>query len=306
MGTKALTGVEKNRPEGKENGKKRTLREDWKLIARGVGIVRKLSPQYFRYNVLFQIMDELSPYFVLYMSAQLVNELAGQCDGKRLVTLAGITVLVQFAINAVKRMVQARCNAWLEVLQTQEELYLFDRLHGMEYRHLEDPEVTLLREKIYGAMNATGSGLMSLFWDSIALVACAMNLVASAALTFSMFRVVEGVEVSGFLAFANSPWCAVLLTGILLAHSLLTVRFAKERTEKSMKELAGLAESNAYLFQVMGMRGEDIMVFDLKRAMARAQEKRVKAPWMIGWNRIAVRYGIIDILQGVIPVYVSN
>ncbi len=287
------------------NGEKcrmrRTLREDWKLFARGFGIICKTSPQYLAYNILFLIMNILSPYFALYMSAALVNELAGQCDGKRLAALAGITVLGQFAINAVKRMVLAARNAWMEVLQTQEELYLADKMHGMEYEHLENPEVTLLREKIFGAMNATSSGLMSLYWISGSLITNVVDLVASAALTFSMFRVVKGVEVSGFLAFANSYWCTVLLTGILLAHGFLTVRFTKERTEKEMKELSGVAESNAYLFQVMGMRGEDIMIFDLKKAMAKAYEKRVKAPWMVKWNRIAVRYGIIGILQGLIP-----
>lgn len=287
------------------NGEKcrmrRTLREDWKLFARGFGIICKTSPQYLAYNILFLIMNILSPYFALYMSAALVNELAGQCDGKRLAALAGITVLGQFAINAVKRMVLAARNAWMEVLQTQEELYLADKMHGMEYEHLENPEVTLLREKIFGAMNATSSGLMSLYWISGSLITNVVDLVASAALTFSMFRVVKGVEVSGFLAFANSYWCTVLLTGILLAHGFLTVRFTKERTEKEMKELSGVAESNAYLFQVMGMRGEDIMIFDLKKAMAKAHEKRVKAPWMVKWNRIAVRYGIIGILQGLIP-----
>ena len=148
------------------NGEKcrmrRTLREDWKLFARGFGIICKTSPQYLAYNILFLIMNILSPYFALYMSAALVNELAGQCDGKRLAALAGITVLGQFAINAVKRMVLAARNAWMEVLQTQEELYLADKMHGMEYEHLENPEVTLLREKIFGAMNATSSGLMKI------------------------------------------------------------------------------------------------------------------------------------------------
>ena len=62
------------------NGEKcrmrRTLREDWKLFARGFGIICKTSPQYLAYNILFLIMNILSPYFALYMSAALVNELA--------------------------------------------------------------------------------------------------------------------------------------------------------------------------------------------------------------------------------------
>lgn len=39
-----------------------------------------------------------------------------------------------------------------------------------EYEHLENPEVTLLWEKIYAAMNASGNGLMAVFWSFGSLV----------------------------------------------------------------------------------------------------------------------------------------
>lgn len=81
---------------------------------------------------------------------------------------------------------------------------------------------------------------MTLCWHSGNLVSSVVNLAASMMLTFSLFRVVKGVEVSGFLALANSCWCTVLLAGILLALAALSIRFTKERMEKMMKALSGL------------------------------------------------------------------
>ena len=136
----------------KEDGKnKRTLREDVKMIVRGMRIVLEISTQYIIYSIMSQIMYVVSIYFTLYMSAQLVNELAGQCDSRRLVMLAGITVLGQFAFKAANRIVETRLNIWQETRRIREELYMFDKQHGLEYEHLENPDVTLLREKIYGA-----------------------------------------------------------------------------------------------------------------------------------------------------------
>lgn len=99
---------------GKEHSNKNRnqKRREWRLIARGIRLVLEISPQYFIYNILFQIGQIVSPYFSLYLSALLINELAGQCRWERLMLLAGITVLGQFGIKAVNRFVQARRNVW--------------------------------------------------------------------------------------------------------------------------------------------------------------------------------------------------
>ena len=43
-------------------------------------------------------------------------------------------------------------------------MYTFHQQNGLQYEHLENPDVTLLREKIFADENATGNGLYSLFW----------------------------------------------------------------------------------------------------------------------------------------------
>lgn len=284
-----------------EKKKKRTLREDWNILIRGIRIVLDICPQYLATHVADRIMTILPSYFALYMSAQLVNELAGECRWESLLTLAGITILGLFGFRVAGRAVQVQYNIRLEMSVRQEEIYIFDRQNGLEYEHLENPEVTLLREKIFAAMDANGRGLMALFWNLGAIMGTAVELMLSAVLTLSIFHSAENVKLTGFLAFVNSPYCSIVLAGILLLHVALSVKFAKESTVKSMHALSSLAEDNV-LFQVLvQMHGEDVTVFDLKRILIEEHERRVKAPWIVESNKIQVQYAVIGVLQSLIP-----
>lgn len=211
-------------------------------------------------------MNFLPVYFSLYMSSRLVNELAGKCRWESLLILAGATVAGLFALKLIRRAVEVRRNIWLDLIVRREEIYMFDKQHGLEYEHLENPEVTLLREKIFAAMDASGNGLMQIFWGFGMLMGDMADLILSASLTFSIFRTAADRELTGFLAFVNSPYCNVLLAGILLVHVALSMHFSKEAVRKTLKALEGLAENNVFLQVMIRMHGEDITVFNLKRS----------------------------------------
>ena len=285
----------------KEKNQKRTLREDWNLLCRGIRIAMGLCPQFLGYDTANNIMNFLPAYFSLYMSSRLVNELAGKCRWESLLILAGITVAGLFALKCIRRAVEVRRNIWLDLIVRQEEIYMFDKQHGLEYEHLENPEVTLLREKIFAIMDASGNGLMRIFWGFGTLMGDMADLILSASLTFSIFRTAADRELTGFLAFVNSPYCNVLLVGILLVHVALSMHFSKEVMRKSMKAVEGLAESNVFLQVMFNMHGEDITIFNLKKFMMKEHERRVKAPWIMEMDRIGVHYTVIDAVRELFP-----
>ncbi len=65
---------------GNNNEGERRLCKEWKLVWRAMGILNEMLPHLWLYQVLGILTDTFSPYFGLYMSAQLVNELAGDCE----------------------------------------------------------------------------------------------------------------------------------------------------------------------------------------------------------------------------------
>lgn len=281
-------------------GKKRTFREDWKILMRGIGLLIEISPQYFVCNIIFQIGRIVSPYFALYMSARLVNELSGRCEPGRLLALAAATVTGLFLIKALNRLVQARRNIWFDVCFQQKEIYIFHQQNGFQYEHLENAEVTLLREKIFAGENATGRGLASLFGAIPDLARNMADLAVSVTLTFSMFRLVPDTGLGGFLAFVNSPLCAVLLVAVLLLYVAVSVRLTKEQAQKSMKNMSELAEGNTVWSAYNGIRGEDVTLFNLKKMILNKYEKMMRPPWLLEEEKIGIRYGAAGVfLRGV-------
>lgn len=281
--------------------KKRSLREDWGILKRGIGLVLEISPRYFICNIFFQIGLILSPYFSMYMSACFINELSGQCDPGRLAALAGITILGLFAIKAVNRLIQARRNIWMDQLFQQEEIFMADRQYGLQYEHLENTEVSLLREQIFADKCAGGKGLFAIYWNMGYLISNLADLFISVSLTVSIFRMTAEGQQNGFLAFVNSPYCALLLAAILLVHVALTIRLTKERTVKDMDAFSEMAEDNVLYAALSYVHGEDVSIFRMKKILVEEYQKRIRPSWCQKMESNNIRYGVIDGLRKGIP-----
>ena len=63
-----------------------------------------LCPQYFPLNAADAFFQNLSPYFTLWFSAEIINELLGQRDRMRLIVLVLITVLGNLAISVLSQI----------------------------------------------------------------------------------------------------------------------------------------------------------------------------------------------------------
>lgn len=59
---------------------KRSFITEWKLIGRAFGILNKLFPNFWILETLCLLLECSFPYFGLYMSSLIINELAGTCN----------------------------------------------------------------------------------------------------------------------------------------------------------------------------------------------------------------------------------
>ena len=91
-----------------KNEEKRTFGEDIKLTIRAIGILNKILPGFWFYRVIGTLADTFAPYFGLYMTAAILNELAGKCELKKLLILAGVTVIGGFMISLVTRLINRK------------------------------------------------------------------------------------------------------------------------------------------------------------------------------------------------------
>ena len=117
-----------------EKKNKRSLMTNISMIIRGYKIIFKLFPRYLFWNTLSNVWNHLTPYFGLFMSSLILNELVGDCDGRVLARLAAITVTGAFIIGLLGRLIGGRSDVNSAGLWRCDLLYFLDidyALHGI-------------------------------------------------------------------------------------------------------------------------------------------------------------------------------
>lgn len=280
--------------------KKKTLLNDVKLVLKGIAFWQKIMPAYVPYLIFSSITGCLLPYFPLYMSAEIVNELAGACDLQRLLLLALITVAGTFALSLLNRFLAGRMQAMIVFSYSRHEVSLFEAENFFQYEHLENPEVALRRNKITAVMNANGAGLQQILFMMGVLIRNFLNLIVSVALTVSLFRTAAG-HYTGFFAFANSFWAVLALIAVIAVNAVLSVRFTTKATEEMNDAVSGLAVQNNLLSAYVEAKGTDMHIFKLNDIYLADYSRYILHPaWVVGYgkakNRISVRLAILNLL----------
>lgn len=280
----------------KENTEKRSLREDFRLIRRAIGIWNVILPHFWIYQILYILTNTFSPYFGLYMSAQIVNELAGNCDGKRLLLLAGITVGGEFILEMAKKLLQSKRNLKDYLTWPHYEAYMLDAQNDTQYEHLENPDVVLLRSKIVTVMNASGSGLYDVKLRLKDLLSNILNIIFSVSLTASLFTMTVEGEFTGILAFVNSPFSALLIVAFIFADAYCMICISNTRVSK-INEIIG-EEGAVYKTRTNAFSklwGSDMIVFGLNRIVLEEFRKYILRPgWFLKWHGVSLKYNAIS------------
>ncbi|MDE5819744.1 MAG: ABC transporter ATP-binding protein/permease [Lachnospiraceae bacterium] len=278
------------------NGK-RTFREECRLIGRGVKLMNEIVPHFLLFQVLYAIAETFSPYFGLYMSAQMVNELAGDCDYKRLLRLAGITVVGGLLISIAIKLLQSRRQICEELRWHKHEAFMMDRQNEFQYEHLEDPDVLLRRSEILAGMNATGAGLADLMWQLLDLFSSILGIVFSASLTVSMFTMTAQGEYAGVFGFINSPASAVVILALIMITALCSIKISAARAMGQQKALGKLAKSNMRYSAFARLWGVDMVVFDLNRiVLDEIRKNQLRPGWVEELEKVTIKYNFRSIL----------
>ena len=280
-----------------ENTGKRTFREEWGLIWRGVKLLNEMQPLFWLYQVLCTIAETFSPYFGVFMSAQLLNELAGDCDYRRLLQLAGITVIGGLLISLATKLLQSKRQIYDNMGWGKHEAWLADVQNEFQYEHLEDPDVQLRRSEILTTMNATGAGLFQVKWQISSLLRDILGAIFSASLTVSMFTMAAQGEYTGVFGFINSPASAVVILALIMINAICTIKISDARAVGQQNALGKLAKENIRMSAFSSLWGADMIVFNLNRIVVEeSYKRRLRPEWVAELEKITIKYNFLSIL----------
>lgn len=197
-----------------------SLRETLSIHLRAVKDIHRLVPGIFASTVIFSTVKALTPYATLWLSAQLINELASARRPDRLLRW----VLLILAVTALLGLVKSALERWHAARESmfnhQHDQLFSEKFLTMDYADADAQETRDLFTQIRQNANWSGWGFSFLDTYISWMTEALMGVLGAVALTVSLFT--QPVpETAGALAVLNHPLFIVGLIALLLGVTLL-------------------------------------------------------------------------------------
>ncbi len=195
----------------------------WKIHCQAMKMFEKLSPGYIYALVLSNVFSGISPYFNIYLSAEIINRLS-KGEGRHIFALVLVTIVGNFIIAVANIFLGRWFQHKNELYMEEEKRYLVEKIQLMDYCDIENPKVQQLRRNIIEAarMDARGTGA---FADGLCTFTRSITSIIVAA--FFFFEMMHVFLKSGF-GKEGFFWILIL---IFLVGINVIVTFWYQKTE---------------------------------------------------------------------------
>ena len=258
----------------------RTIKEDIRMIRRGIREFDKILPGQMAYLLCKSALAGGGPWLAIWMSAAILNELAGAGDKYRL----GLFVLASAGGTLLLSVLGHWMNAKMEVgysrLFSTHEVILTDKAFRLPFFELERERTRKLRELVSGSMELTGGGMASLYWD---MEVFADNLCRAAVAMLSvlpfLYQVTAGAR-DGRISGREALGILLLLSALTIWGTFFTCKTAARRFAVSFDVFEHGAGYNRYgeFYDLSYLPDEDmamdIRIFRQKELVIRESQEK--------------------------------
>ena len=198
--------------------KKIGVRQVWNMTFRGWKLYWKLCPGWFVSEFLRDMVRAVSPYVTIWISAQLIGELAGARDPRQLLRW----VVIQLAAAAAMSLLAGVLERWNNyederMIRLESKIYA-EKMMELDYADVDRQAVQDLYSTIAQNRSWAGWGL-TLTTDCFGkLVYGMISMLCGIGLTVSLF--VQRVPAGHALSFLNHPFFAAGMAGLMLLISV--------------------------------------------------------------------------------------
>ena len=277
------------------------LKQRIALTRRGYGVLNTCCPGLIRAKVISAALEALSPFVILFFSARMINEIAGNRDIAVLTLLVILTVGIGFAFsmirNALNRVVSEKeAGMWNNFPKI-----FADKQMSMDFADLENQDIQKQRQKAEENLFMFGNGLGQLVWDTPSLVQAFVGIIASLALTVSLFTTKTGNALLDSGVWAGAAAGLMALSGAI--HSLL--RKKEDRVFERWTE-GTVWYNRAFMFYGHALYAETARAKDVRlyrqdrmadREMRKLEEHNRKDNRAL--NQMSACQGLLELSRGI-------
>ncbi len=185
------------------------------ITVRAFRMYSAYNRRYFPLKLLSTVFDRVSPYFNLWMSAEVVNALYAAADKREIYKLVLVTLFGNLLIRLLGAVLHRVVELELQRLNDNQNAAFNEKTMSLDYCKLEDPQIRHMRRKITenGWINGYGVSQMrrtaeEIMMTAVELAFCAVLfgemfvLMAAEPFKISVLLLVIGLVASiGFCAF---------------------------------------------------------------------------------------------------------
>ena len=204
----------------KKTKKQMPWREMLRLNNRALKLFYKRYPQMILSRLISVVWNSLTPYVSIYLSALVIDELAGSRTVERLQLLVIITLasaaVIALGTALLKKWTEAQsAGMWFKV-----ENILSEKMLDMDYVSLDETHTAELLSTIRQNMNGGGWGLYRVVVAYEELCSSILTILGGISLTVSLFvsRVPDG---AGALSALNNPLVVLAVITVMLAVTFI-------------------------------------------------------------------------------------
>lgn len=182
------------------------------------------NPKYLPLNFLQVVFQEISPYFNLWMSSEIVTALYEGRGKRELYLLVAITLLGNLLIRCMGAVLNRSVESALEILENNEAAAFYRKTLSLDYDKLENPETRMHRLKIKENSYINGYGVYNMRVYTDRMMSYIVNI------AFSLVLFIEMVCVIVTVSF---HWLSMVLLAAMIGFLVLTVLFQFRSKTKS-------------------------------------------------------------------------
>ena len=202
-----------------ETSKKLTFIASMKSNLRAYKIWWKLVPGQFYADTCNAITKAIAPFVTIWISAQLINELAGNRNPETLFRW----VLIQLITSAIFALLNGAFTRWSTYEQYKSyaangQIYM-DKMLKLDFADIDRQYVYDLYSQIVQASSWAGWGLKTTLWSYTDFITAIIQVITGIILSISLFTL--PVAPTSELSFLNHPLCAVLIVIAMLLVAIL-------------------------------------------------------------------------------------
>ena len=231
-------------------------------------------------NIIKAVIDSLTPYIAIFMSALIIDELAGERNLSVLIQYVLITTGGTLFFRIISAILQQKIVISNGVFHQELKRYLNNIKLNLDYEKMEEPKYNELHSRIVGSMFMTNGGITSVTELITSLLTSSISCIIAVLIIARVFAKTSG-EANPLSSFGIGVLYAIVVIGCIA----ITVR----NSRKESKEEFGLYQNCAtnryidyYHFNYMedDKAAKDIRIFHQMDLIIDEIRNKARKPWM--------------------------